>query len=350
MSHTSLRGIAAFLVVMCHYRTFLPEEMHGGFVFRLFQNAYSFVDMFFILSGFILTYVYRKTLLRGLTGVSVSRFYVARLARVYPLHIATLAPFVLLGLASGKPFDTEHFAYNILLIHAWGPSEYYSYNFPSWSISAEAAAYLLFPLLFLLNEQKVGRIAMAVAILASYSFLFVTHGGLGQSIDDALFRALPGFMVGMLLYDVSDRVSQHTSTALSIAQVGSVCLIVAVLGFGFSDFVAIPAFAILIGATAADRGIAARFLRARPLWLLGLWSYAIYMLHIPVRKLAEVLTDDFRAEWVADQDWTILLTLTVATLVLGALACRFYEMPAKRWLNGLVRGRSRREPPAAMAA
>src|ERR1700744_3320893 len=87
-SHTSLRGIAAVLVVAFHYA--VPLRHVGFDVNRytlLVARGYLWVDLFFILSGFILCHVYANQLV---DIRSIASFFRARFARIYPLHIATL--------------------------------------------------------------------------------------------------------------------------------------------------------------------------------------------------------------------------------------------------------------------
>ena len=95
---TSLRGIAAIVVVILHFAySTLPE---AGVILsrstRFFRDGYLFVDLFFILSGFIMTHVYLESFLMGVNKTSYWTFIRARFARIYPLHLFTLG--VLVGL------------------------------------------------------------------------------------------------------------------------------------------------------------------------------------------------------------------------------------------------------------
>lgn len=126
-----------------------------------------FVDMFFILSGFVISYSYPSDA-RGLKAYA--RFMIRRIARIYPLHLLTLLVFVLLigfGLdrsARSTPLD---FLYNLVLLQAWGVTDHLSFNSPSWSISAEFFCYLIFPLLMLL-ARKVHPLVLAAIVAALY--------------------------------------------------------------------------------------------------------------------------------------------------------------------------------------
>ncbi len=148
---TSLRFIAAFWVLLYHFKDHLGLNMgHMGLV----ADVYLGVDLFFTLSGFILAHVYLTTLEDGRFGYG--GFLKNRLARVYPMHLAALAAMIVLfvgasalgaGVGSPEAFKLSDLPAHLLMIHGWGATEAVGWNFPSWSISAEWAAYLLFPLI-----------------------------------------------------------------------------------------------------------------------------------------------------------------------------------------------------------
>ena len=111
------------------------------------------VDLFFVISGIVIAERYADRI----TGtVDYFRFMSRRVARLYPLHLATLAFYVAIGVLvwSGKLHPVDAARYNpqailpnLLLTHAWLPSGVISFNYVSWSISAEFFVYLAFPLI-----------------------------------------------------------------------------------------------------------------------------------------------------------------------------------------------------------
>lgn len=158
---TSLRGIAALYVVLFHCQVFIP-----GFDLRpwtgLLDKGYLAVDFFFILSGFILAYVYARDFDAG--RGSYRRFLFLRLARVGPVHLAMLlaAAVVILpaygfGEVANMTNSPRTLASSVLLLHAWGGDRALSWNFPSWSISAEWFAYLIFPAALWASARLSGR-------------------------------------------------------------------------------------------------------------------------------------------------------------------------------------------------
>ena len=144
---TSLRFFAALWVVAYHYW----PSLTGGYPV-LVDKGYLGVELFFVLSGFILAHVYLDD--AGAGRLNYGRFLWARLARIYPVHLVTLAAIGLMGalaLALGYPMRHQVIVWSVLpqtllLIHAWGTASVSAWNHPSWSISAEWFAYVFFPL------------------------------------------------------------------------------------------------------------------------------------------------------------------------------------------------------------
>ena len=147
---TSLRFIAAFWVLLYHFKDHLGLGMGQ---FGLVADGYLGVDLFFTLSGFILAHVYLSHLEGGRFGYG--GFLKNRIARVYPMHLAALGAMLvlfagaaILGVGESNPdaFRLSDLPAHLLMIHAWGATPSVGWNFPSWSISAEWLAYLLFPI------------------------------------------------------------------------------------------------------------------------------------------------------------------------------------------------------------
>ena len=145
---TSLRFFAAFGIVLFHSRGYFGIPKDAEWVFWGKQP----VSFFFILSGFILYYSYQS--LDGIEGAT--RFYRARIARIWPLHALTMIMAVGLAFvpeAEFLPLEwdwTTPFAAlaNLLMIHSWIPLWEMpgTFNEVSWSISIELFFYLIFPL------------------------------------------------------------------------------------------------------------------------------------------------------------------------------------------------------------
>jgi peptidoglycan/LPS O-acetylase OafA/YrhL len=150
---TALRGVAAMLVVMYHFKKEFGTTINLDSYTQIFECGYLWVDFFFILSGFVMGLVYADFLAWPITPVRYRQFLTKRLARIYPLHIFTFVLFIpteaaKLFLASNADpaFSVNSpgaMLSNILLIQAWHVHSSATWNQPAWSISAEWAAYLL---------------------------------------------------------------------------------------------------------------------------------------------------------------------------------------------------------------
>jgi peptidoglycan/LPS O-acetylase OafA/YrhL len=185
---TSLRGVAALTVLIFHVT---PD-------FR----SYLAVDLFFLLSGFVLTYVYREI---ELTRQSYFNFLKARLARIYPVHLMMLV--VLLPMLDTRPdFSSGGLLSSLLLMQS--PWHSICWNYASWSISAEWHSYLLFPILVInyrTRSNKILLVTLAVcAGVVGLTGLILGSGNISNTIV-VLLRCLPEFISGIVLYFLLER-------------------------------------------------------------------------------------------------------------------------------------------------
>ena len=162
-SFTGWRYIFAVAIFMHHYQIDGKSVLQAGGVIG--------VTFFFILSGFLLAYGYKKRLMTR--EISTSDFYKARAVKLYPLHILCFAAVFLLGIRNFVTADLPKAVLNLFLLQSWVPSpDYYmSYNAVSWFLSDELFFYLMFPFVLpvLLNGSGK-KIAVGAGIFAiSYS-------------------------------------------------------------------------------------------------------------------------------------------------------------------------------------
>jgi peptidoglycan/LPS O-acetylase OafA/YrhL len=137
-----LRGLAALAVVLFHFNIFFLPQARLPFVGR----AYLAVDLFFMLSGFVMAHVYGR-LLASNWRVHAPLFARARFARLYPLFAVTTLGMLVVFALSHRPLSLVSFSGGSLalqpfLLQQWAPG--LSWDYPSWSISTEAEAYVSF--------------------------------------------------------------------------------------------------------------------------------------------------------------------------------------------------------------
>ncbi|WP_158322803.1 acyltransferase family protein, partial [Acidisphaera rubrifaciens] len=199
---TCLRGAAALWVYAYHVNLQL-----GGGGWGVLRRGYLGVDAFFMLSGLVLAYAHPALAGRGWAPL---RFWGRRLARLYPVHLATLALLAAaLGAAwaAGVPirdagrFGLGELLRSLLLVHGWGLSGRWAWNYPSWSISTEWAGYLAFPWLWLAVRRLSPAATVALTAAAFLVLVLVGAGpvGLNLTYQGALFRFVPEFVAGLAL-------------------------------------------------------------------------------------------------------------------------------------------------------
>lgn len=343
---TGIRGIAAWFVVLYHIR--LSIAGLPPLLLNVFAKGYLAVDFFFLLSGFVIWLSWGERLRSG--GLNaVPGFLWRRVARIWPLHLFMLGGAVALALllASVGRHDPVDYPFaelplHLLLLQNWGFTDHLAWNDPSWSISTEWAAYLLFPLLALgIDWRRVPSWAVIAAIAASLMLLHALMAGsstLGTDIwTFGLRRCLIEFAVGSALCALWLR----WRDAPSRARVGALAIAAALLiarAAGAPETLTIPAaFAASLLALALTSDRPGNPLGSRALHYLGEISYATYLGHFllfVVFKLAFV--DDARAIP------PILIALYLL-LVLGSSIALYHlvERPAQAWLQALPRRRQR---------
>ena len=286
---TALRFFAAVWVVGYHYWPHLGLARPA-----VLEKGYLGVELFFVLSGFILSHVYLQAF--GEKRQSYPSFLWARLARIYPVHIAVLGGLVLLMLAAAVlGLDIgDHVAMwrslpaQVTLTQAWGLSPDGGWNHPSWSISAEWFAYLTFPVFAWAAWRLRDRPRLAVGLaLALVVGLYEIYGGLtGESLTRATItwgalRIVPCFAYGCAIY-LLWRAGGFKQRAASIACAGAAAAaVVALTHFGAPDWATTATFGLLIASLAGMASNGSRLLTSKTWVYLGEVSFALYMVCIP---------------------------------------------------------------------
>jgi peptidoglycan/LPS O-acetylase OafA/YrhL len=326
-----LRGIAAIAVMAFHFNVFfLPQAQ---LPLPLLGHAYLAVDLFFLLSGFVMAHVYGHALASNWRG-HWRRFALARFARIYPSFFVTT--FAVLVLARLYPIPTRLVSFSVHslalqppLMQQWSGL---SWNYPSWSISTEAEAYLYFVLFagFLITGRHPRLIA--VCCLGILLLLNISGGSLNYYVGlPAILRTIAGFSLGVLLY------RSHSRRSGSPRQ--WVGLISAIFAITFAvtkiDLLAVLAFACFIYYSVSADDLPTKLLNSHISVALGNWSYSIYLLHAPVH-FAVMVAFAACQHPVSQLDLRsarILLFGTAFVVVaLAAVHNRFIEMPLRHWL------------------
>ncbi len=339
---TALRFMAALWVV---FYTFWPN-LDVGFLPNLAAKGYLGVELFFVLSGFILSHVYLHAFANK--RFSYRGFLWARIARVYPLHLFTLLGVMALGLgavAVGMSIDDSVLSWktlpaHLLMLHAWGLAGEAGWNHPSWSISAEWFAYLAFPLFALAAWPLRKRPWVATAGAAVFLMgLYAAFERLaGFPLTEATFRwgalrIVPCFAYGCALYLVYRRAPLPRAGLLALSAAVVMAGSASVLAW---DAVTVLAAGLLILALASIPHDRAGWLGSRPAVYLGEISYSVYMVCAPWQILAVNLAA--RATGSDDKRLHVLVWLGIILGLIAAAAATYHliERPARQALRAVA--------------
>lgn len=365
---TPLRGIAALLVVIFHSNLMAVAFLPPGYT-SFVSNGWLWVDFFFILSGFIIFYVYGKDFQEGIQRKYYWKYIGARFARVYPLHFFTLiwcsvCTIIVISLASGLDpfiagiFNLKAIPASLVMLQSIHLFNMTPLNTPSWSLSTEWWVYMLFPFLvpFFLRLSSFGRSITFLLIVATYVFIryyinpmgFNGEGAgptINVTFDFGLLRCLAGFLLGMLLYVLYEtrfgfNVFKHDATFLIVS-----LAVILGLHFGVDEFIILFLFPIVILCASFNESAVKKFLDLRPLQRLGDWSFSIYMVHVPLIfllwiyqvKKEPAIFADFIKLGQRPPDYVlgvvVCIVLVTTTLIIAALTYRYVEVPARNYLN-----------------
>jgi peptidoglycan/LPS O-acetylase OafA/YrhL len=344
---TYLRAFAAWLVVFYHLNHMFPQKpisfLEGGGIG---------VDVFFVLSGYVLTHVYLHEFLEG--HFAYSDFLIKRFARIYPVHFFTLLAAVALtvghdsykmhSLSFSLLGETSLVSmlmalYQLFLLHSSGIFPIGFLNAPSWSISAEWLAYLLFPLFL---QYVTANKARPVAVILTALFLsalidYLTRYVLGRpllelSSDFGFLRIIPCFLLGCCLRASLTHYSLFARWPLIAAistfivlfvvaryQVQWICLVI--IGMG------------IIGLVELETKLNHEHRYVKALHYLGRISYSTYMVHY----FAVFMAGPFIVRWGAS--WAIAVLITIGYIIVvflsSVLSFHLIEEPFRRRISGL---------------
>jgi peptidoglycan/LPS O-acetylase OafA/YrhL len=350
LSLTGLRGIAALWVVLYHYGIRYFPAIQPGAAAQIIEKGYLAVDLFFLLSGFVLAHVYMDQFAAGRSSAAWP-FFRARIARLYPLHIFVLVllvidytiPFFKADIALSShvrllgPSSVAALLANLFMLQGLKASAL-SWNYPTWSISVEFVAYLLFPL----AAARLCGIGRASALLwlglfASWVGFFscLVNGDFNQWDGWTAFaRCIPEFFAGVLLYVLARSLPSISNTGV-LASVLGACLAV-LLAMDGPDCLIVLLFACIVPLLVLGSGIASNMLNAPATVLIGELSYALYLVHgfvqiVIAQLLASLSISD--AELSPTSSLALMLGLTALSLLFAYWVYKFIELPARQYLR-----------------
>ena len=336
-----LRFISSVMIVLTHY---VPYTLADQTTLNWTSNFSYAVDLFFVISGIVIAHVYGKD---WNSRRDYGAFLKNRIARIYPLHLATLLFYVVIGYlvvsgflnaANADKYNFADLIPNLLLVHAWGFAQGFSFNYVSWSVSAEFFVYLLFPVILWLIARGSGfALGLLGALFVSAWFAAPVIAGRPLPLltwDYSMIRAVPAFSLGVWLQMRCPAKSlgraapwlfhgllAAAAVALLTHQGPLVCLFL-VYGVATTGFL-------------CDRTNRPTVASWGPLRERGELTYSIYMLHPLV---ATVLFSVLAPRLLGGVTWPVVIAGLAATYVAAVISLRYFEMPMRQAIkHGFVR-------------
>ena len=346
-----LRGVLSLMVALYHF----PQEyLPGGFAeFFVLRQANIFVDVFFVLSGFVISYRY--------STIDSMRHFIEflkkRLLRLYPLLfysvtvvlILSLAQFILHRTIMPKGDELSllslfwQYLDSILMLNSTPLlGSTLGLNFPSWSISAEMFSYLFFGiiLLFLTKYQKRWFLVISLICLS----ILIIIGSYYETGNFGFVRGILNFSIGYFVCHLYSRYQYGSMKWLGLVGVCFILINLYMLNnipvnhkdyFAFCSVPWVAGF--LVFSVVVSKGIVSRFLSTKPLRYLGKLSYSIYLNHIflsgMILKSYSILLGQVNT---TNDRYLIFIYYVIMLLLYSGLTYKYIEEGGRRFLQKLL--------------
>lgn len=341
------RGIAAIAVMCYHYE----ELVHVG---PLLSSAYLAVDLFFMMSGFVLSHSYEAKLRSG--RLPIGKYMLSRAIRLYPTFLIALAlgaayygSKIILRTSDAPDLSAllSILSRNLFFLPVTAgtlvPTGMYPLAPSSWSLATEVVASILYGMfLARASTWHLGGFAVVFGALFLADVAAIGSFDLGWALANfvpGIFRTLFEFTIGILLYRLSSYSSakRWLSPAVLLAGVTGVLVLVTSPSFpviGLCCYLLFPAFIL------SAEGRAVTGIMETAFHELGRVSYAVYLLHTPIflwgTGIFKFVT---RQESLANASW-LGWALIAFTIAASYVVARFVDEPARAWLNARIRPRT----------
>lgn len=335
-----LRAIAAGMVIVCH--------VAAGWSNYLVGLGLAGVDVFFVISGFVMAKVGDHASMEDHHARAVRNFVVDRIARIYPLYWIVLA---FVAVVSGKypaliQPGPEYSVWRLITLTA--PTN--NYLVVAWTLCVEMYFYALISAVLLISGKLFKPTLTVFATLAAIAILRSDLRGWSFFSQPIILE----FIFGVFIYLFIGKVSISKTAALLLLAIGVVGIAWGATyfapGAGPHDTVAIRPFVFGIpAATIVFASIALeKYYRApRFAVVLGDGSYSAYLWHFPLLALLVITRRKgwFLSEFPNGPEWLLktlsAMILLAAFLGVGVLSYRFIEKPIKKFIRGLRPEKSR---------
>ena len=348
-----LRGFCSIMVLLFHYPyEYMPDFLYNSFFIR---QSWSFVDFFFVLSGFVISYNYSNIYSKK----SFFSFIVKRIIRLYPLLVYTTLVFFFFKVISDI-FFTELVNYpksittytldtlNTLLLMNSTPffgdlSVNLGMNFPSWSVSAEIIAYSLFGLTYLFFSSKKIISHFYLILISILIYLFKENTFLAD-YSWLFLRAVVGFNFGCIvnwLFKKNITVNSFCELFLSLLVLAFLFLfnVYDSKQFFLLDLIVRPAFfGFVIFIILSTNNIFSKALESKPMIFLGKLSYSIYLNHVLLLLvIPRLIFVFFQMPQTSFSQIIVLIFTVIAVVVYSVITFRLVEVNVAKFLRSRLK-------------
>jgi len=329
---TSLRGLAALWVMLYHLREYIGLDV-------ILKHGYLAVDFFFILSGFVLALTYQEKIVNaGHNKIAIiGGFYVKRIARIFPLHlfvlILMLVTFLIInGIKSNDilvgRFALDAFFQQLFLVQNWGFTERLVWNVPSWSISTEIMAYIVFPFIVMSTNKWgvfVRTITVIFLLLIVATIFFLSNAdNIGDKIPQlGVYRCLVEFSLGVYVYSLYQQKAMLVSSGKVVGLI--LLLVIGLLFVDVPNYFYVPLLLLLVfyWVINVDEKYTKCLCNPALLWL-GDISYSIYLIHYFAKDLLKFSVSDLSLIGATE-----LVVYFTVVIIASHLTYKYVEMPGK---------------------
>ena len=304
----------------------------------IFGRGYLGVDLFFVLSGFLITTILVRQ--RRATGtIDLKRFYWRRSLRIFPLYYLFLAGLVLLyAVTDQEKLDGYLDALPIYALYLtnWVEIEGFNAFHRGWSLAVEEQFYLVWPFVLMMGGARFG-VAVAVAVIV-VTFVFGTGSVDGVRELGRSFVPFRTILLGSSLAIALDHRVGHAAAvrlfgwrhAVLVFAAALVAFLVSVEGSlgGLSELsVQLLMVAVVAAVVLEERSFARGVLESGPFRFVGLVSYGVYVLHGQAHGVAEALVNRVGGGALADVRAAFFVALTGVSLAVAAVSFYLVERP-----------------------
>jgi peptidoglycan/LPS O-acetylase OafA/YrhL len=347
-SLTGIRGVAATWVVLYHVH---ERDDLRGVLKTLVAHGYLAVDLFFLLSGFVMAFSYGRLATAGWSFNSYGTFLTRRFGRVYPLYFVmtcAIALTIIVGWSKALPIQNfaTVFLANVALVQTWLSID--SINAPAWSISTELAAYLLFPLLGACTLTARRPVTLLAAPLVCFAAIYLLQFVPTPPTDPyrmgplnvywgggAVLRCLSEFTIGLATFRLTQfgwarRWAGEPFVAYTVTAV-----LLLLLSTPDTDVLAVAAMSPLLLVLASGRDRISRLMGSRVVFFMGEISYSMYLSHSQFLRLRRI----GEAKWLvssigaAGADIAALTVVYASVVLCSWMTYRMVERPCRAWFR-----------------